>query len=435
MIAQNLTSIESKRRVRWAVAALALPLFGIVAAFGIAPSTSTDKVTIQVVEQSLISPFINAPQAASDEVFSRQEKVRRGDTVASLLSRLQVDDTEADEFLRTDSTAQAIYRGLVPGRVIETQVTEEGELVSLKMRTGGNSLLKVIKVGDELVSLEETIGLEKRIEFKAGIIKSSLYAATDAADVPDAIATQIAKLFATDIDFHQDIRKNDQFSVAYEVFYDGPELIRVGRLVAAEFINRGISHRLVLYADGRSEGEYFTADGKSLRSAFLRSPLEFSRVSSGFSLARMHPVWGTWHAHKGTDFAAPSGTPILATSDGTVDFIGTQNGYGNVVELKHHDQYSTLYAHMSAFASGMHKGTAIKQGQVIGYVGSTGWASGPHVHYEFRIAGSAKDPQGSAVPVGMPILPGFKAQFDKAAAPLLGQLTAMRETAGATHFE
>ncbi|MEO6024205.1 MAG: peptidoglycan DD-metalloendopeptidase family protein [Burkholderiales bacterium] len=435
MIAQNLTSTESKRRVRWAVATLALPLFGIVAAFGIAPSTRTENVRTQVVEQSLASPFVATQAASSDEVFSRQERVRRGDTVASILSRLQVDDAEADQFLRTDSTAQAIYGGLVPGRVIETQVSEEGELVGLKMRTGGNSILKVIKVGDELVSLEETIRLEKRIEFKAGVIKSSLFAATDAADVPDTIATQLSKLFATDIDFHQDLRKNDQFSIAYEAFYDGPELIRVGRLVAAEFINRGTSHRLVFYAGGRSEGEYFTADGKSLRSAFLRSPLEFSRVSSGFSLARMHPVWGTWRAHTGTDFAAPTGTPILATSDGTVDFIGPQNGYGNVVELKHHDQYTTLYGHMSAFASGMHKGTPVRQGQVIGYVGSTGWATGPHVHYEFRIAGSAKDSQGKAVPVAMPVMPGFKAQFDKAAAPLLGQLTAMRETAGATSFE
>ena len=435
MITQNLTPAESKRRVRWAVAALALPLFGIVTAFGIAPSTRTENVRIQVVEQALASPFRATELAPSEEIFSRQERVRRGDTVASILARMQVDDAGADEFLRTDPTAKSLYRALAPGRVIETQVSEEGELLGLKTRTGAGSVLKVIKIGDDLISLEESIDLDKRVEFKAGVIKSSLYAATDAADVPDAIATQISKLFATDIDFHQDIRKNDQFSVAYEAFYDGPELVRVGRLLAAEFINRGESHRLVFYADGRGEGEYFTADGKSLRSAFLRSPLEFSRVSSGFSLSRMHPVWGTWRAHKGTDFAAASGTPILATSDGAVDFIGTQNGYGNVIELKHHDQYSTVYAHMSGFASGMRKGTPVKQGQVIGYVGSTGWATGPHVHYEFRVAGTAKDPQGNAVPLAMPIMPGFKAQFDNASAPLLGQLTAMRETAGATRFE
>lgn len=436
MIAQNLDFPRSKRRVRLISAGLALPLFGIVAAFGIAPSTRTENVQVQVVEQDIPLPdSLVESNEIGRTVYARQEVVRRGDTVAALLSRMQANDSDAIDFLKTDSTAKAIYQTLVPGRVVETHVTEEGELLGLRMRMGGGSVLKIFKIGDELTSLEETLPLDKRIIFKSGRIKSSLFAATDSADLPDSVATQLAKLFATEIDFHHDLHKDDQFAVAYEAYYDGADLIRAGRLIAAEFINRGESHRLVYYDVGAGDGDYFTPEGKSLRRAFLRSPLEFSRVSSGFSMARLHPISGQWRAHRGVDFPAASGTPILATCDGIVDFAGRQNGYGNVVELKHYNQFNTLYAHLSSFASSVRKGAQVKQGQIIGYVGTTGWSTGPHLHYEFKVAGVQQDPQGKAVPIAMPVIAGFKAIFELTAKPLFAQLDMMRETASAVNFE
>ena len=436
MIAQNLMTSPSKGRVRLLCAVLAAPLFGIVAAFGIAPSTRPENVQVQIVEQAL--PFPEALLELNEKartVYSRQEVVRRGDTVAALLTRMQANDPSAVDFFKTDSTAKSIYQTLVPGRVVETRVTEEGEMLGLRMRMSSGSVLKVFKIGDELTSLEETLPLDKRVIFKSGRIKSSLFAATDSADIPDGIATQLAKLFATEIDFHHDIQKDDQFAVAYEAYFDGADPIRVGRLIAAEFINRGESHRLAYYEDGIGDGEYFTPDGKSLNRAFRRSPLEFSRVSSGFSRSRLHPISGEWRAHRGVDFPAPAGTPILSTCNGIVDYVGRQNGYGNVIELKHHNQFGTLYAHLSGFASGMRKGAQVKQGQIIGYVGNTGWSTGPHLHYEFKVAGVQQDPQGKAVPIAMPVVPGFKAIFELTAKPLFAQLDMMRETASAVNFE
>ena len=437
MIAQNIATFASKLRPRWLSVAFALPLFGIVAAFGIAPNTRIDNVAIEVVEQNLTIPEAIVQDEVNDTVYSRQEIVRRGDTVSSLLARVGADDHDAIDFLRSDSTAKAIYKALVPGRVVETRINDAGEILSLRMRVGGDSVLKIIKIGDELLSLEEPVTLDKRIMFKSGRIKSSLFAATDSADVPDAIATQLLQLFATEIDFHHDLQKNDQFAVAYEAFYDGADLIKVGRVIAAEFVNRGESHRLVLFVDSSGEGEYYTSEGHSLKRAFLRSPVEFSRVSSGFSSARQHPVFGDWRAHRGVDFPAPTGTPILATCEGVVDFAGAQNGYGNVIELTHYNQFSTLYAHMSAYAPGIRKGVRVKQGQVIGYVGNTGWATGSHVHYEFKIAGVQKDPQGKLVPIAMPLVPGtgFKAIFERAAKPMFARLDMMRDTASAVNFE
>ena len=435
MIAQNITSFASKLRPRWLSVALALPLFGIVAAFGIAPNTQTEKIATEMVEQILPLPETLAEEDSNGVVYARQEIVHRGDTVSALLARMQVDDADASQFLKSDSTAKSIYKALVPGRVIEGHVSDEGELLALRMRVGADSILKVMKIGGELLSLEETMPLDKRVIFRSGRIKSSLFAATDSADVPDAIATQLLKLFSTEIDFHHDLQKHDQFAVAYEAYYDGADLVRVGRLLAAEFINRGESHRVVLFEDSTGEGEYYTPDGKSLKRAFMRSPLEFSRVSSGFSLSRQHPVFGDWRAHRGVDFPAPHGTPILATCEGVVEFAGQQNGYGNVVELKHYNQFSTLYAHMSAYAPDIRKGAHVKQGQVIGYVGATGWATGPHVHYEFKVAGVQQDPQGKAVPVAMPVVPGFRAIFEVTAKPLFAQLDMMRQTASAVNFE
>ena len=208
----------------------------------------------------------------------------------------------------------------------------------------------------------------------------------------------MAEIFGTEIDFHTDLRKDDRLNVVYETFYEDGNAVRAGRILAAEFINQDKRHAVVLYRGPSGKEQYYTDDGRSLRQGFLRSPLEFSRVSSSFG-RRLHPIKNNWRDHKGTDFAAPTGTPIKATSDGVIDFAGVQNGYGNMVILKHRGNISTAYAHLNAFAGGMRKGQEVNQGEIIGYVGSTGWATGPHLHYEVRFDNVAQNPMTVELPM------------------------------------
>jgi murein DD-endopeptidase MepM/ murein hydrolase activator NlpD len=262
---------------------------------------------------------------------------------------------------------------------------------------------------------------------KSGVIRNSLFGATDAAGIPDAIATQIAELFSTDIDFHQDLRKGDSFNVVYETKSLNGQMVMTGRVLAAEFVNAGHPYRAVFFDGVNGKGEYYTPDGKPLKKAFLRSPLEFSRISSGFEM-RFHPILKQWRQHKGVDYAAAIGTKVRAIADATVEFVGQQNGYGNFIVLKHSGNYSTAYGHLSAFAKGLHKGEKVSQGDLIGYVGMTGWATGPHLHYEFRIAGVATNPLTANIPVAFPIaaqqLPKFKAE----AQPLVARLNLLDGT-------
>ena len=230
---------------------------------------------------------------------------------------------------------------------------------------------------------------------KSGVIRSSLFAATDDASIPDSIAMQLGDVFSGDIDFHRDLRKGDRFSVIYELHYLGGRPVRAGRVLAAEFTNNGKTFRAVHFGNG-----YYAPDGKNLRKAFMRSPLEFSRVSSGFGMRR-HPIAQAWRKHEGIDYAAPTGTRVRAVGDGVVEHAGAKGGYGNVVILRHHGQYATVYAHLSRIS--VRKGARVAQNDTIGAVGQTGWATGPHLHYEFRVAGQARNPFSIAMPAANPV--------------------------------
>ena len=260
----------------------------------------------------------------------------------------------------------------------------------------------------------------------SGEIYSSLFAATDAAGLPDPAANQMAEIFGGDIDFHRDLRKGDKFAVIYEMTYSNGQPVRTGNILAAEFINQGREYRALYYQTGPNRSGYFSPDGKSVRKAFLRSPLEFSRISSGFSLSRLHPVLNTWRSHKGVDYAAPIGTKVRATADGTVTFVGKQGGYGNVVMVSHQGIYSTVYGHMSRFATDIHRGQRVAQGEIIGYVGKTGLASGPHLHYEFKINGTHRDPLRVALPDAKPISEEQKATFQEATFTMNERLSMLR---------
>jgi murein DD-endopeptidase MepM/ murein hydrolase activator NlpD len=299
-------------------------------------------------------------------------------------------------------------------------VQQDGRLRSFSLPLG-NGERRVIVERDDSGTLKlresESIAQSTLVEMRSGVIRSSLFGATDAAGVPDNVATQMAEIFGTWIDFHTDLRKDDRFNVIYEAIYEEGNPVRAGRILAAEFINQGKRHAVVLYRGPSGKEQYYSDDGRSLRQGFLRSPLEFSRVSSSFG-RRLHPIHKSWRNHNGTDFAAPTGTPIKATSDGTVEFIGTQNGFGNLIVLRHRNGITTHYAHLNGFAKGLGKGQAVSQGDMIGYVGCTGWCTGPHLHYEVHINKVPKDPMSIALPMADALSPKELAAFQRDTAPL-----------------
>jgi murein DD-endopeptidase MepM/ murein hydrolase activator NlpD len=261
--------------------------------------------------------------------------------------------------------------------------------------------------------------LEIRTRTASATIDSSLFQAAADADLDDRVAFDLAEIFQYDIDFVLDIQQGDRFTVVYEeVFQDGTRL-RTGNILAAKFVNEGREYRAVRYVDDQGHGEYFTPDGRSLRKAFIRAPVQFSRISSRFNPSRRHPVLNTIRAHRGVDYAAPVGTPVRAAGEGRVRFVGRQGGYGNVIELEHGSGVVTVYGHLSRFAAQLRRGQRIELGKVIGFVGQTGLATGPHLHYEYRIRGVHKNPQTVPLPDALPIPAGELERFLTATADLV----------------
>jgi murein DD-endopeptidase MepM/ murein hydrolase activator NlpD len=420
----------------------AVALFFAACAFGAAgvvpdaPDASDLPVRSVLLNLNLPDLSQQAEQLADQEqYYSSEERVRSGDTLATLLTRLGVDDSEAAGFIKSNTLAHTVMQ-LHPGKRLRAQTTADGELLQLSTTiTDGDAIknLLITREGDAFKSFEMPATLERRIEMRSGEIHSSLFAATDAAQIPDAIASQMVDIFSTEVNFASDLRRGDRFNVVYETFWHNGEPVRTGRVLAGEFTNDGDTYKAIWFDDPASTqgGSYYSPDGKSLKKAFLKSPLAFTRISSGFSM-RMHPILGIWKQHKGVDFAAPTGTPIHASGDGVVDFVGTQTGYGNVVGIKHWDHYSTLYGHMSRFAAGLHKGEKVSQGEVIGYVGQTGWATGPHVHYEFRINNEPRDPMSIDVPNAQPLVAAQLQRFHAESAEMGRRLALLGVQDGST---
>ena len=425
IVIETLLRLTRSSNVRRGVLAAILPFIGVVAAFGIAPDTVADKVVVApVVEAIALTPV--ATSSTPDDTYWREERIQRGDTLGSVLARLRVEDAEAVRYLRGSSEAKG-FRQVVPGRVVRAHTSDDGRLIELRYSTG-LMVLSAKADGDRYRIVEEVAPLERRIMMRSAEIRSSLFAATDSARLTDAVAGQLADIFSTDIDFHKDLRRGDRFTVVYEMFYDGGEPVRSGRVLAAEFVNAGVAHQAVWFQHANGQGDYYTPTGKSIKKAFLRSPLEFSRISSGFTHARYHPILQRWRAHKGIDYAAATGTGVKATADGIVEVASFDRGYGNVVVLRHQQKYTTLYGHLSGFARGVSRGSRVSQGQVIGYVGSTGLATGPHLHYEFRINEVHLDPLTVAMPEAPPITSDLRLAFDTVARPMAQRLGLLRTT-------
>jgi len=415
------------RRPGWLLALVSLPLLGVVAAFGIAPDTPTEQIERREVTQEVPLPAVAAAFAAERETYWREEAILRGDTLASLLARLQVNDPEALAFLRSARSVRPLYQ-LVPGRTLRAVTTGEGRLLSLRYAKEHRTELVVRREARGFVTAEEEIAADTQLVMAAGVIETSLFAATDSAGLSDAVAVQLADIFSGEIDFHRDLQPGDRFSVVYEALFAGGEFLRAGRIVAAEFTNKARSYRAVYFQDPQGRGGYYTPEGKNVRKAFLRSPLEFSRITSGFTSARLHPVLKIWRAHKGVDYGAPVGAPVRATADGVVEFAGWRGGYGRAIVVRHPNGYSTLYGHLSGFAKDLRGGQRVTQGDQIGFVGMTGLASGPHLHYEFLVNGVHKNPLGLGLPAGQPVRGELRSLFQRDAAPVIERLNLIRDT-------
>ena len=317
-------------------------------------------------------------------------RINRGDTMAQIFDHHGLSARDLHDVVNSHKLAEAL-KHLRPGQVISLQ-TDGGELRALKFDLDLTQTLLVRKQGGAFTSEIITAELETRVKQAQGVINDSLYLAGQDAGLSDRLLMQLIGIYGWDIDYRLDIRKGDSFRVIYEEIFKNREKVAEGNVLAAEFNNRGRVIRSVRFARANGQADYFADDGASMRKAFSRNPLDFSRISSHFNLRRKHPVLNRIRAHKGVDYAAATGTPIKATGDGKVQFIGNKGGYGKTIIVKHGEKYTTLYAHMSRFKKGLKRGQPVEQGQIIGYVGKTGLATGPHLHYEFRMDGLHRNP-------------------------------------------
>ncbi|PAT00578.1 MAG: hypothetical protein BSR46_01445 [Candidatus Dactylopiibacterium carminicum] len=396
------------------VAGLCLAVSGAVTAIAVSsPGRNSETQTPVVIELAALEA--QAEASTEPELFMREAQIRPGDTVPALMAELGINDAALRTYLINDPDASRIVRRLRPGMIIESATDREGALSWLSLRSPGSELATRIQRGSDTdFALEDyTLDVQTTEQFAQGSIQSSLFAATDAQGLPDALALSMADIFASQIDFNTDLRRDDRFTVVYESMEFRGEQLKSGRIKAVEFVNAGKRYTAFWFDEGNGRGAYFDANGQSLRKGFLRSPLEFTRISSGFSNNRKHPLFKDIRAHRGTDFAAPTGTRVRASSDGRVEFVGSQRGYGNFIVLKHDGGYTTAYGHLNGFAKGLRKGQAVSQGDVIGFVGATGWATGPHLHYEFRKNNVHQDPMRVDLP-GRPPLTGGRLQAFKA---------------------
>lgn len=402
---QSVQRFSAKHRFGLVAGVVALMAGFAVTAVAVAPLVAEplplpQRLVVEKIEpQGLSGQLLEL--STQDLTLTRSDITRGTDSAESLLARLGVQDPQAAAFLRTDNTARLVLAGR-GGKMVQVQADASGSLQELVARFPAErseqaqthfTRLTMSRIGGRWLARLTTVPYTAQQRLASGTIRNTLFGATDESGIPDAVALQLAEIFSTDIDFHRELRKGDTFSVVYETLMADEQPVPwnegAGRVVAAEFINGGRAFHAVWFRSGDGRGSYYDVDGQTKRRAFLASPMEFSRVTSGFAM-RFHPLLQNWRAHLGVDYGAPTGTPVRSVGDGVVSFAGRQNGYGNVVQVQHGGERTTLYAHLSRID--VKKGQRIEQGQRLGAVGSTGWATGPHLHFEFRVRGQHQDP-------------------------------------------
>lgn len=434
-------NIHSNRIIR-GLTALATLVGAVYLALSFLPDSKTKVEDSNLKQQRLhysvllpdipipVSPQITLPQTEQlqrPDSEWRTVQIKAGDTLASIFSSAGLGATATYEIVQLNDQTKKL-RKIRPGQNISILKDDNNKLIILKYMPDLTQTLIIKRQQDDSLRSELLHHpLDPIPVFKSGTINSSLFLAAADNDIPENIIMELAGIFGWDIDFALDIRKGDSFGIVYNELYKEGVKIRNGRILAAEFINQGKKFKAVYYTDPKGDSGYYSPDGKSMRKAFLRSPVKFSRISSRFTNKRWHPVLSKWRSHKGVDYAAARGTPIRASGDGKVTLVGKKGGYGKTIILQHGNKYQTLYAHMSRYASGVRKGKRIKQGQVIGYIGSTGLATGPHLHYEFRVHGVHRNPLKVKLPAAEPINKAYMTHFNKEIKTYLSMLALMNE--------
>ncbi len=380
-------------------------------------------------------PELQAQQEIIDEINHvapqkwQEFVVKSGDSLAKLFKRAGIKPQQLDEMMKSGDAAKKLTK-IFPKDVIRVLTDGEGSLQALRYEINHESYLLVERTNDgKLNSDVLSYDIEVRQKYAQAEIESSLFEAAYAAGMSDNITMELAGIFGWDIDFVLDIRKGDSFTLLYEELYRNGEKIADGNILAAEFINEKKTYRAVRYQKpGDTVAKYYSPDGNSMRKAFLRSPVDFTRISSGFSLGRYHPILHKLRSHKGVDYAAKRGTPVRAAGDGKIIYKGTKGGYGRVVIIQHGSKYSTLYAHLNSYDKHIRTGKKVKQGQTIGYVGSSGLATGPHLHYEFRVSGVHRNPLTVKLPTAQPVAKDLLDDFNLKTQPVLAQLDLLART-------
>jgi murein DD-endopeptidase MepM/ murein hydrolase activator NlpD len=428
---------KKSKALQWFGVGLGVPLLGLaLLSFIDTPTDSTPppatpivvasagaevEVTVaDLVAEPIIytgTPLVLAPEPDYETLTLT---IRSGDTLDQLFRKNDLDIGNLATIARLDE-AGSKFRNIKPGDVFEI-THDEGRLVSMYSALSLTSALKIDKkdAGFSAEIVERPIEIRKRLAY--GSIDTSLFESAAAAGLSDNLIMNIAGIFAWDVDFVLDIRTGDNYYVQWEEVWQDGEFVTDGEIIAAEFNNNGRTSGAIRFVDDTGRSDYFTPDGHSVRKAFIRAPVDFTRVSSNFNPNRRHPILNTIRAHRGVDYAAPRGTPIKAAGDGKVIFRGVKNGYGNAVILQHGGNITTLYAHMSKYAAKARIGSRVRQGQTIGYVGATGLANANHLHYEYRISGVHRNPRTVQLPRANPISEKYRAQFFTTAAPILEEL-------------
>lgn len=426
---------KKSKALQWFGVGLGVPLLGLALLSSIGTPTDTTpppatpivaaSAGVEVTVAALVAepiiytgtPLVLAPEPDYETLTLT---IRSGDTFDQLFRKNDLDIGDLATIASLDE-AGGKFRTIKPGDVFEI-THDEGRLVSMYSALSLTSALKIDKkdAGFSAEIVERPIELRKRLAY--GLIDTSLFESAAAAGLSDKLIMNIAGIFAWDVDFVLDIRTGDNYYVQWEEVWQDGEFVTDGEIIAAEFNNNGRTSRAIRFVDDTGRSDYFTPDGHSVRKAFIRAPVDFTRVSSNFNPNRRHPILNTIRAHRGVDYAAPRGTPIKAAGDGKVIFRGVKNGYGNAVILQHGGNITTLYAHMSKYAAKARIGSRVRQGQTIGYVGATGLANANHLHYEYRISGVHRNPRTVQLPRANPISEKYRTQFFTTAAPILEEL-------------
>ena len=384
-------------------------------------SLNNQKVTIPLSFPVLETSETSVTPEATPELSWLTVKVKNGDALASIFKRQQLDPMSLHQIMSLGKITSTL-KSLRPGQVFRFQLDENGQLQALEYEINRlESLLVSRDAEGEFEARAIQHALDKRIGYTEGTIRSSLFEAGKQAGMTDGLIMELVGIFGWDIDFALDIREGDRFALLYEEQFLEGRKVKDGPIVAAEFTSQGRTYRAVRYTNARGSSDYYSPDGRSMRKAFLRTPVDFRRISSRYG-KRRHPTLNKLKMHKGVDYAAKRGTPIKAAGDGKISFRGRKGGYGRVVIIQHGGRYSTLYAHMHRFKKGMYVGKRVKQGQVIGYVGSSGRATGPHLHYEFRVNGTHRNPLTVKLPDAAPIQREYRQDFELKTRGLLSQL-------------